>query len=195
MSVHVRGEAGRWAGIAQLNSNRTLAGAAQTARWRGLALREGSLGGRVQPGVAVPWARLGSGFGEEWIIEGRRPKGPCFQGPFGTLVATPYQAGRRSSLGPILGTLLPITAAARLAQTARPQHCSLCTGAPGRAGPNQESSIPTCITPCQVRLSQEEFPACHFGPSLWANARRIYFAGAGARDMFLPCAFLLSLIF
>ena len=65
-------------------------------------------GGRVQPGVAVPWG---------WrilFIEGRRPKGPCFQGPFGTLVATPYYARRRSSIGPILGTLLPITAVARM---------------------------------------------------------------------------------
>ena len=43
------------------------------------------------------------------LSEGRRPKGPFFEEPFGTLVATPFHAGCRSSIWIDPRDYLPIT--------------------------------------------------------------------------------------
>jgi hypothetical protein len=63
--------------------------------------------------------KLGAGLAN-CLFEGQRPKGPSCEEPFGTQVAIPYQARVRKKYRIDPRDLIPITAAALLALTARP---------------------------------------------------------------------------
>jgi hypothetical protein len=117
-----------------MNGNRTLAGAAQMARWRGLALREDT------------W---GAGLAKRRLWKADAQKAPVSRGPLGRWLRHLTTRGAGVVFGPILGTISPFTLqlVCGLAACLGLNPCA--QGSPATSQGNRRSSIPRCSTPCQ----------------------------------------------